>query len=271
MNMNRIFYGDCLEVIGKLKDIKINLIYIDPPFGIKLDDKFEENNYNSIEYDKANDIDDLFNVERLKIDKRILRFLRYMYPRLKAIKEVLSENGSIYVHCDWRINSYIRLILDELFGSEKQMNQIIWHYKSGGIPKNNFSKKHDNIFIYNNSIKKIFNIKEAMFPRNICQKCETKLEKWNNLKKQVDKTGKVYRTIKSANKIYKYYDDKPILLSDVWLDINHIQQKDQQRTGYDTQKPEALLERIIKISSNEGDVVADFFCVQERHLLLQKN
>jgi len=158
------------------------------------------------------------------------------------------------------VNSYIRLILDEIFGKEQLMNHIIWHYESGGIPQYNFSKKHEDIYIYNKSDKKTFNFDMATFPRNVCQNCGAKLEKWNNLKKHIDENGRIFRTIKSAGKIYKYYDDEPILLSDVWFDINHIQQKDPQRTGYNTQKPEALLDRIIKASSNEGDIVADFFC-----------
>ena len=79
------------------------------------------------------------------------------------------------------------------------------------------------------------------------------------MKKEIDENGRIYRTIKSAGKIYRYYDDEPVLLPDVWFNISHIQQKDPQRTGYSTQKPEALLERIIKASSNEGDLVCDFF------------
>ncbi len=96
-------------------------------------------------------------------------------------------------------------------------------------------------------------------PKNKCPSCGTTLEKWNNLKKHVDADGRVYRTIKSAGKIYKYYDDEPVPPPNVWVDISHIQQKDPQRLGYPTQKPEALLERIIRASCEPKDVVADFF------------
>lgn len=117
-------------------------------------------------------------------------------------------------------------------------------------------RKHSNFYKKNSHI---FNVEGASYPRNKCQACGSIIDKWNNLKKNIDENGRVYRTIKSAGKIYKYYDDEPVLLPDVWFDISHIQQKDPQRTGYATQKPEALLERIIKASSNPGDLVCDFF------------
>jgi len=236
----------------------LKLIYIDPPFDVGADFSMNVEIGDESFTKKPSVIEEV--AYRDTWGKGADSFIAMIYERLKLMHGLLADDGNIYVHCDYRVNGYIRLILDEIFGKERLMNHILWHYDSGGIPQNNFSKKHDDIFIYNKSDKRVFNADKATFPRNICQKCGTTLEKWNNLKKEVDENGRVYRTIKSAGKIYKYYDDEPTLLSDVWLDINHIQQKDPQRTGYATQKPEALLERLINASSNEGDIVADFFC-----------
>lgn len=182
-----------------------------------------------------------------------------MYERLVLCKELLSDTGSIYLHCDWHRSHYLRMLLEDVFGNNRFVNEIIWNYESGGIPETFFSRKHDNIFFISKTDKYIFNKKNVLVPRNICQSCGSEMQKWNNLKKEIDENGKTYRTIKSNGKIYKYYDDEPILLSDVWLDINHLQQKDPQRLDYPTQKPEKLLERIIKASSNPGDIVFDCF------------
>lgn len=115
------------------------------------------------------------------------------------------------------------------------------------------------LYIYGKTNNYTFNKEEASFPRNICQGCGQKMEKWNNLKKHVDEDGRTYRTIKSNGKIYTYYDDEPVLLSDVWTDISHIQQKDPQRVDYPTQKPEALISRFIRTFSNPNDLIFDCF------------
>jgi len=265
---NKLIWGDNKLILSSLKngpmrrEIEkqggLKLIYIDPPFDVGADFSMNVEIGDESFTKKPSVIEEV--AYRDTWGKGADSFIAMIYERLKLMHGLLADDGNIYVHCDYRVNGYIRLILDEIFGKERLMNHILWHYDSGGIPQNNFSKKHDDIFIYNKSDKRVFNADKATFPRNICQKCGTTLEKWNNLKKEVDENGRVYRTIKSAGKIYKYYDDEPTLLSDVWLDINHIQQKDPQRTGYATQKPEALLERLINASSNEGDIVADFFC-----------
>ena len=105
-----------------------------------------------------------------------------------------------------------------------------------------------------------FEVDAIGIPRNVCQDCGTTLDKWNNLKREVDADGRIFRTIKSAGKIYKYYDDEPTVPDDVWLGINHLQQKDPERLGWDTQKPERLLERIIRAGSKEDGIVLDAYC-----------
>jgi DNA modification methylase len=256
--MNEIYWGDNLQVMSHLLKKyrgKIKLIYIDPPFDSKADYKkkiqlkgktvtsdqlaFEEKQYTDIWTDDE--------------------YLQFMYERLIVMRELLADDGSIFVHCDWHKGHFMRCILDEVFGVINHMNHIIWNYESGGIPQDNFSRKHDDIIVYNKTKNRIFNKEKASYQRNKCQKCGSIMDKWNNLKKVIDENGRIYRTIKSAGKLYKYYDDEPALLSDVWLDIHHIQQKDPQRIGYPTQKPEALIERIIKTSSNPGDIVFDCF------------
>ena len=97
-------------------------------------------------------------------------------------------------------------------------------------------------------------------PRGVCPTCGAARDHWNHLRRHVDADGRVYRTIRSAGRVYRYYDDEPTLPPDVWLDVNHLQQRDPERLGYPTQKPEALLRRIVAACSEPGQVVADFFC-----------
>jgi len=265
---NKLIWGDNKLILSSLangplrEEIEneggLKLIYIDPPFAVGSDFGFEIQVGEETAEKKQSVIEEIAYNDTW--GKGISSYMSMMYERLKLMYNLLSNDGIIYVHVDSRVIHYLRLILDDLFGSDKFLNEIIWSYESGGIPQRNFSKKHDNILVYRKSDKYCFSYENASFPRNVCQLCGTTLEKWNNLKKEVDADGRIYRTIKSAGKIYKYYDDEPALLSDVWLDINHIQQKDPQRIGYPTQKPEKLLERIIKASTNEGDLIADFFC-----------
>ncbi|MGI6481688.1 MAG: site-specific DNA-methyltransferase [Methanobacterium sp.] len=263
---NRLVYGDNLLAMQALlagdKNSpslrgKIDLIYIDPPYDSKADyrTKVELPNVNIVQ--KPTVIEQFAYSDTWK--DGTASYLLMMVPRLILMRELLSETGSIYVHIDWHVGHYLKIIMDEIFGRENFVNEIVWHYGSGGIPKKNFAKKHDTILFYSKSNNYFFDKESASVPRNICPSCGQVLEKWNNLKKHVDKDGRVYRTIKSAGKIYKYYDDEPVLSPDVWLDVSHIQQKDPQRTGFLTQKPEKLLKRIIGSSCPQNGIVADFF------------
>ena len=257
--INKIFWGDNLQVMSHmLKEYRgeIDLIYIDPPFDSKADYKKKiaikgmgkaENDTSSFEEKQYGDI--WTNDE----------YLQFMYERIVILKELLSDHGVLALHCDWHKSAHLKMILDEVFGPNMFVNEIIWKYESGGIPEYFFSQKHDTIYIYSKSLNYTFNKDEASFPRNICQSCGQEMTKWNNLKKQVDEDGRIYRTIKSNGKIYTYYDDEPVLLSDVWTDISHIQQKDPQRLDYPTQKPEKLISRIVRSFSNNNDLVFDCF------------
>lgn len=266
--MNRLIYGDNLlamqaliagdEATGlpSLRG-KVDLIYIDPPFDSKADYRTKISLPGGDVEQKPTTIEQFGYADMWK--DGTVSYLRYMYPRLVLMRELLSDRGSIYVHIDWHVGHYVKVLLDDIFGKDNLVNEIVWHYQSGGIPQKCFARKHDTILFYSKGNNSRFNVNEANFPRNKCQACGHVIEKWNNLKKEKDENGRIYRTIKSNGRIYRYYDDEPVLLPDVWFDISHIQQRDPQRTGYATQKPEALLERIIKASSNEGDLVCDFF------------
>ena len=257
---NKLIWGDNKFVLSSLaggdlaKEIAehggIKLIYIDPPFDVGAD--FSMNvEIGGEELTKTPNVLEQI-AYRDTWGKKENSYIAMIYERLMMMRDLLADDGSIYVHCDWRVSGYMRLVLDEVFGKDNFRNEIIWHYQSGGRQEKLFSRKHDNIFLYTKSGEWTFNGNDIGTLRGE--------QKRNNMKKEIDSDGRVYWSITSAGKVYKYYGDEKIIPADVWVDISHIQQKDPQRLGYPTQKHEKLLERIIKASSNEGDLVADFFC-----------
>jgi DNA modification methylase len=263
---NKLIWGDNKLILSSLKngplreEIEkqggIKLIYIDPPFDVGADFSMNIEIGEDTFTKKPNILEEI--AYRDTWGKGTDSFISMIYERLVLMRDLLADDGSIYVHCDWRVDSYIRLILDEIFGnggdsnSQGFRNQIIWHYQSGGRQEKSYSRKHDTIYSYSKSNKWIFNADAVGSLRGE--------KKRNNMKRGTDPDGRQFWSIKSAGKIYKYYDDEKITPPDVWTDISHIQQKDPQRVGYPTQKPYTLLERIILGSSNPDDLVADFFC-----------
>ena len=214
---------------------KVQLIYLDPPFGTG--DTFQRKEDTSIPLFR----DDMPEAE----------YLKWMHTILTGCHALLSPSGSLYLHVDWRMSAKLRLMLDDIFGQENFMDEIIWGYKSGGRATRFFPRKHDTILFYRKSRKVYFNIAAVGQPRGP--------ERRNHMKQFVDQDGRVGYSIRTRGKLYTYYEDDLIYPSDVWTDIEHLQQKDRERTGYATQKPEALLERIILASSKEGDLVCDLF------------
>ncbi len=260
---NKIIWGDNILVMGSLLEKfagKIDLIYIDPPFATGANFSFitEIGESGDEVFKEQSIIEEL--AYRDTWGNGIQSYLSMIFPRLELMRTLLSDSGNIIVHVDYRLTSQIRLLLEECFGIDNFRNEIIWHYHSGGIPQDFFPRKHDTLLWYCKGKSPYFSPKDASVPRNECMECGSVLDKWNNLKKHVDEDGRVYRTIKSAGKVYVYYDDEPTLVPDVWLGINHLQQKDPERTGYLTQKPEKLLQRIIASLSEKGGLIADFFC-----------
>ena len=244
---NRLFWGDNLHVMRQLPSESIDLIYIDPPF-------FSGRNYNVI-FGDQNELRSFSDIW----EGGMPGYLIWLNARLYEMKRLLKKTGSIYVHCDWHASHYIKVEMDKVFGYPSLRNEIVWQYESGGRAANFYSRKHDILLWYTKTDNYSFDGEAVGVPRNICQSCGMTLEKWNNLKRHVDDEGRVYRTIKSAGKVYKYYDDEPVTPSDVWSGISHLQQKDPERIGYPTQKPEKLLARVILGACPKDGSVADFF------------
>lgn len=250
--MNKIFWGDNLQVMSHLlKEYRgqINLIYIDPPFDSKADYKkkidvkgvgkaesdsstFEEKQYGDI---WTND-----------------EYLQFMYERLILLRELLSERGSIYLHCDWHRSAYLRLLLDEVFGANNFRNEIVWSYfgfKRATSKK--FPQKHDVIYSYTKSPDYIWNVQyKPHSPEYI-----------KRFKK--DANGRLYRDdvnpTGGGTRIIYLDEVEGDIVDSVWTDIPPVNPVAKERQNYPTQKPEALIERIIKSSTNPGDLVFDCF------------
>ena len=241
---NRLILGDKSVILPLLLPEfagQVNLIYIDPPFMTGRTFKYD---HQLIYSDKwGNDLD---------------TYLQWLYETFKLLKLLLSSNGSLYVHLDWRVTHYARVILDEVFGFDSNAggpgfkNEIIWHYHSGGRSQKRYASKHDTILFYSKSAQYCFH------GERIGERRGTK--KRNHMKKWIDTDGHTYWTIQSAGRLYSYGEDTRMTPTDVWSDISHLHQKDPQRNGYATQKPAALLERVILGSSEENDLVLDCFC-----------
>lgn len=243
---NRLCYGDNLLVMQALLNGdeatgmpsmrgKIDLIYIDPPYDSKADYRTKITLPNCDIEQRPNVLEQFAYSDTWK--EGTVSYLKMMYPRLYLMKELLSEQGSLYVHVDWHVGHYVKVLLDEIFGKNNILNEIIWCYKSGGVGDKTFSKKHDTILFYKKSADVIFNT----------QKEKSYMMPWS---------GK--------NPAQTYYEDEKgtytiVNVKDYWTDIGILATSSFERVGYATQKPEKLLERIISASSNEGSIVADFF------------
>ena len=166
-----------------------------------------------------------------------------MYENLMAIKSVMSDTASIYVHLDWHIGHYVKILMDEIFGEDKFINEIVWCYTGPTNQKNNFPRKHDLIFLYSKSDHYNFNGDSVRV----------------KFKKSTKSGGKTSLVGRRDDDVLEEIDKKGKIIEDWWTDIADLGKVHNQDVGYTTQKPEALLERIIKASSNEGMLVADFF------------
>lgn len=250
---NRLIYGDnMLAMQALLKGDPANgtpslrgavdLIYIDPPFDSKADYRTKITLPGGVVEQRPTVIEQ-FGYSDLW-EKGTVSYLEYMYPRLVLMRELLSERGSIYVHIDWHVGHYMKIILDDIFGKENFRNEIIWHYSWGLRTDTRWNRKHDNILYYSKGFGALtFNADEVLEDRVISESTANRLKYKGAL-------------ITDGNK--GRGDSEKALPSDVWY-IATINGMASERVGYVTQKPEALLERIIKASSNEGDLVCDFF------------
>ena len=239
---NKLFWGDNLQVMGHLlKDYKgkIDLIYIDPPFDSKTDYKKKIEFHGNSKSKKYSFEEKQFSDTWVNDD-----FLQFMYERLIIMYELLSDKGCIYLHCDWHKSHHLRMIMDEVFGSENFVNEIVWHYSGAGTPKGCWAKRHDNIFLYSKTSKYTFNADDIRTDYSAAT-IERVSHTLNNIRNGID-----YGTY-TLNPLGKYPEDV--------LDIPIEAPSANARTGYPTQKPETLIERIIKASSNPGDLIFDCF------------
>ena len=235
---NNLVRGDNLGYMSWLLDKgyagKIKMIYIDPPF-------FTKAKYNaSISLEDADGRK--HNFHHLAYDDTFERSLEFyicnVTARLILMKELLAEDGTIWVHLDWHSSHYVKIILDELLGEKNFINEIIWSYKSGGSSDKHFSKKHDTILVYSKSSQYYLNVsKEKSYNRDL------KPYKFKGVEEYRDDYG--WYTM--------------VNMKDVWT-IDMVGRTSKERTGYATQKPLELVERIVCAATQEGDLCADFFC-----------
>lgn len=235
MGTNIIYCGDCLVKLKELPDESVDLIYIDPPFS-------SNRNYVAFwnEQEKRH-FEDRFENVRTYID--------YMKPRVEQLYRVLKPTGSFYYHCDWHASHYIKVLLDMdyLFGYKNFLNEIVWSYRRWPSKSKAYQRFHDIILYYaKNKDSHVFN--------TVYQDIADITRKIHKGKKQQALVIDGHRWSKDSE---EKADKTPI--GDAWY-ISTIAGNARERLGYPTQKPEALLERIIKASSNEGDIVLDAFC-----------
>ena len=226
--------SDNLELMKSLPSESIDLIYGDPPY-------YSQRNYTTkskADTDTKRSFTDTFT--------DLTEYLNFLHTRLVEMKKILKPTGSLYLHLDWHASHYVKVILDTLFGYDNFINNIVWNYTGGGSSKKCFAKKHDDILLYSKSDKYTFNYNDVSVP--YAPGTEVLID---------EQTKKKYY-LKSGVRYYAERDGK--LVGDWWDDIpNMLHNKLSERHDYPTEKPEQLLERIIKASSNTEDIVADFF------------
>ena len=191
---------------------KVQLIYLDPPFGTG--DAFEISRGTKGKKIKVPAYSDKMSDDA---------YMEMMKNVLELCRELMTSDGTLYLHVDYRMAAYLRVLLDEVFGKKNFVNEIIWAYKSGGRATKHFSRKHDNILVYRKGRSNYFNIEAVGIPRGP--------ERRNHMKRHIDDTGRIYYSIRSGGKLYKYYEDSLIYPSDVWTDIEHLQQRDTGTHG----------------------------------------
>ncbi len=304
--LNRLIYGDNLLVMqallagdeeSELPSMrgKIDLIYIDPPFDSKADYKTKIK-LPGFEIKKNPTVIEQFAYADTWKDGTV-SYLKMLYPRLVLMKELLSEKGSIYVHVDWHVGHYVKVIMDEIFGKENFVNEIVW--RKTNSPKaqaKGFGNQHDTLLLYAKSkrlciFNKVYRPLDEKALRPYSYEDERgkfrlieleaqgiqrtpnrkvfefrgRVAPWLYSKEKLEQwwdEGLIYVTRNGRYAKKQYLNDVPgLLLSDIWVDeeVSPLQGSSREYTGFPTQKPEKLLERIIKASSNESSIVADFF------------
>ncbi len=259
---NKLIWGDNKLILSSLKngpmrrEIEkqggLKLIYIDPPFDVGADFSMNVEIGEELFTKKPSVIEEV--AYRDTWGKGADSFIAMIYERLKLMHGLLADDGSIYVHCDWRVSGYMRLVLDEVFGKGNFLNEIIWSYfafKRKTTKK--FPQKHDSIISYRKTVDKF------IWATQFRPHSEEYLKRWKK-----DENGRLYRDdvnpTKGGTRIIYLDELEGDIVDTVWDDIPPVNPVAKERVDYPTQKPEGIIERIIKASSNEGDLIADFFC-----------
>jgi adenine-specific DNA-methyltransferase len=248
---NRLIWGDKKYVLPSLLDEfagKVNLIYIDPPFNVGSDFSFTANIPDQPETveDESRDFTKFPSAIEIKAyrdtwGRGLESYLQWFYETVVLLHELLTDNGCIYVHLDWHIGHYAKTVLDEVFGIDKFINEIIWHYKRWPAPSTNFQKMHDVLLYYGKGDQHTFQV--LMQPLT-----EGTNKRWQGKKSKVEFIDGVRQVTQMTEE-----DSHGTSLDDVW-DIPVVNSQAIERVDYATQKPEALLERILRASSIENDL-----------------
>jgi DNA modification methylase len=279
---NALYYGNNLAVLREsIADESVDLIYLDPPFNSNATynvlfksptgaespaqiEAFEdtwhwgheaEDAFDQVMHSGNTDAADMLRAMRSFLGENdMMAYLAMMGVRLLELHRVLKPTGSIYLHCDPTASHYLKILLDAIFGARYFRNEIIWHYNTGGKGRSAFLRKHDVIFWYSKSDDRTFNWKDVAIQRKVGTA---------HLRQGIDKDGREYYedySPRKSGKQYRWYLDEGLVPMDVWIDIQALNPAAIERLGYPTQKPVALLERIVAASSNFGEVVLDPFC-----------
>lgn len=298
---NKLIWGDNKLILSSLKNGPLReeierqgglkLIYIDPPFDVGADFSMNIEIGEDTFTKRPNILEEI--AYRDTWGKGADSFIAMLYERLVLMRDLLASDGSIYVHCDWRVSGYLRLILEEVFGKDNFRSQIVWRSSPGHSDKDLYSPKQNIIFFFSKGADTIWNQQYQPYDAEYLEQHYQKKDpdgrlfeddnltayglkgggytyEWNGVTKlwrtpiegmrDLEKKKRLYYTRNGVARYKRYLDEMPgASVSDIWDDIPRLNSQSKERTGYDTQKPESLLERVLTVSSNPGDLVADFF------------
>lgn len=303
-NGNLVLCGECLSACAYLKDkgITVDLVYIDPPFASGAD--YAKKVYlrrNPKVAEAIRQAESELDIEELRSFEEKMygdiwnkeSYLNWMYENLMAIKSVMSDTASIYVHLDYHIGHYVKILMDEVFGEDNFRNEIVWKRSTAHNDSTGYANLHDCIFYYSKSSDLYFDIPMVPYTQEYIDRYYNKTDEngrkyldrdlsakglkgsgysysWNGKEgywrcpistmQKMEREGRLYYTSNGTPRYKQYLDEmEGVPAQDLWTDIYAVNSQADERVDYATQKPEALLERIIKASSNKGMVVADFF------------
>lgn len=237
--LSQVIHGDCLDVMARIDSSTIDLVYLDPPF-------FTNRHHSSVSRDRSTKFSfaDIWN--------GLADYTEFMEARIRHIHRTIRDTGSIFVHCDTSANFLLRTILDEIFGEDQFRSEIIWAYRRWSNSAKGLLPAHQTIFFYSKTDNYKFNLVYGAYSET------TNIDQILQLRVRDEHGVSVYATDQEGNVIYGG-EKKGVPLSDVW-EIPFLNPKAKERTGYPTQKPVMLLERIIEICTDAGDLVLDPFC-----------